>query len=195
RTPRYLAISQLQQQWRDAPNGGQPLGGQHKRLRAALATALALLANARGVAGKASEGVVNFCKCTCGQNTTVIELTRFALEHLPHASEPVDVDTLVPGNMCMNCTRSLCGVAEPGLCDGAAADDEIVPLCFQRDSLQDEVIVTGFLLLVVALLVWAAVRNHARPVVERLWTQYGYARVPPPPANAGGRRTAPVVAG
>ncbi|KAJ2658269.1 hypothetical protein IWW48_004125 [Coemansia sp. RSA 1200] len=158
----------------------QPSSGWQMFFLAVLTTALALLANARVALGKKEEGVVNFCKCTCGQNTTVIELTRFALEHLPHASEPIDVDTLVPGNMCMNCTRSLCGIAEPGLCDGAAVDDEIVPLCFQRDSLQDEVIVTGFLLLVVALLVWAAVRNHARPVVERLWNQYGYARVPPP---------------
>ncbi|KAJ2602215.1 hypothetical protein EV177_006853, partial [Coemansia sp. RSA 1804] len=54
----------------------QRLGGRHTPLLAALTTALALLANARAAAGKASEGVVNFCKCTCGQNTTVIELTR-----------------------------------------------------------------------------------------------------------------------
>ncbi|KAJ2884626.1 hypothetical protein FB639_001928 [Coemansia asiatica] len=77
-------------------------------------------------------------------------------------------------NVCMNCTRLLCGIAEPQLCDGAAVDDEIVPLCFQRDSLQDELIVTGFLLLVVGLLVWAAVRAHIKPVVARLLTQYGY---------------------
>ncbi|KAJ1884977.1 hypothetical protein LPJ66_010349 [Kickxella alabastrina] len=75
-------------------------------------------------------------------------------------------------NVCMNCTRLLCGIAEPQLCDGAAVDDEIVPLCFQRDSLQDELIVTGFLVLVVGLLVWAAVRNHAKPVLDRLWNQY-----------------------
>ncbi|KAJ2640120.1 hypothetical protein GGF40_000268 [Coemansia sp. RSA 1286] len=117
--------------------------------------------------------VTNFCKCSCGQNSTIIELTPFALSHLPHASQPIDVGTLMP-NVCMNCTRLLCGIAEPQLCDGAAVDDEIVPLCFQRDSLQDELIVTGFLLLVVGLLVWAAVRAHIKPVIARLLTQYGY---------------------
>ncbi|KAI7830103.1 hypothetical protein BX661DRAFT_181080 [Kickxella alabastrina] len=115
--------------------------------------------------------VTNFCKCSCGQNSTIIELTHFALSHLPHASKPIDVGTLMP-NVCMNCTRLLCGIAEPQLCDGAAVDDEIVPLCFQRDSLQDELIVTGFLVLVVGLLVWAAVRNHVKPVLDRLWNQY-----------------------
>ncbi|KAJ1740920.1 hypothetical protein LPJ68_003340 [Coemansia sp. RSA 1086] len=120
--------------------------------------------------------VVNFCKCSCGQNSTIIELTKFALSHLPHASEPIDVDTLAP-NVCMNCTRLLCGTAEPQLCDGAAVDDEIVPLCFQRDSLQDELIVAGFLLLVVGLLLWTAVRSHVKPVAGRLWNQYGYTTI------------------
>ncbi|KAJ1798358.1 hypothetical protein LPJ59_002547 [Coemansia sp. RSA 2399] len=123
--------------------------------------------------------VINFCKCTCGQNATIIEMTKFALEHLPHASEPIDVGTLMP-NVCMNCTRVLCGIAEPDLCEGAAVGEEIVPLCFQRDSLQDELIVWGFLLLVVGLLAWAAIRNHARPVIERLWHQYGYTQVQNP---------------
>ncbi|KAJ2332856.1 hypothetical protein GGI00_002605, partial [Coemansia sp. RSA 2681] len=98
-------------------------------------------------------------------------LTKFALVHLPHASKPIDVDTLMP-NVCMNCTRLLCGIAEPQLCDGAAVDDEIVPLCFQRDSLQDELIVVGFLLLVGGLLAWAAIRDRVGPVVGRLWNQY-----------------------
>ncbi|KAI8322705.1 hypothetical protein GQ54DRAFT_310670 [Martensiomyces pterosporus] len=114
-----------------------------------------------------------FCKCTCGQNSTIVELTKFALSHLPHASAPIDVDTLMP-NVCMNCTRHLCGIAEPQLCDGAAVDEEIVPLCFQRDSVQDELIVTGFLLLVVGLLAWAAMRDRVKPVLDRVWDQYGY---------------------
>ncbi|KAJ2366299.1 hypothetical protein H4S01_002789 [Coemansia sp. RSA 2610] len=120
-----------------------------------------------------AKDVTNFCKCTCGQNSTVIELTRFALSHLPHASKPIDVDTLMP-NVCMNCTRLLCGIAEPQLCDGAAVDEEIVPLCFQRDSLQDEIIVVGFLMLVAGLLVWTAVRGRVMPVVNRTLEQNGY---------------------
>ncbi|KAJ2081715.1 hypothetical protein H4R24_002112 [Coemansia sp. RSA 988] len=123
-----------------------------------------------------AKDVINFCKCTCGQNSTIIELTKSALTHLPHASEPIDVDTLAP-NVCMNCTRLLCGIAEPALCDGAAVDDDIAPLCFQRDSLQDELIVSGFLLLVIGLLAWTVLRGHVKPVVERLWTQYGYTNV------------------
>ncbi|KAJ2782325.1 hypothetical protein H4R18_002354 [Coemansia javaensis] len=141
----------------------------------ALTLALTLLALVLAGAAQGKE-VTKFCKCTCGQNATIIELTRFALTHLPHASEPIDVDTLMP-NVCMNCTRLLCGTAEPQLCDGAAVDEEIVPLCFQRDSLQDEVIVCGFLALVVGLLAWTAVRSHVKPVAERLWAQYGYAAV------------------
>ncbi|KAI9501376.1 hypothetical protein BX070DRAFT_228844 [Coemansia spiralis] len=123
-----------------------------------------------------AKDITNFCKCSCGQNSTIIEMTKFALTHLPHASQPIDVDTLMP-KVCMNCTRLLCGIAEPQLCDGAAVDDEIVPLCFQRDSLQDELIIYGFLLLVVGLLAWAAIRNHAKPVIERLWNQYGYTSI------------------
>ncbi|KAJ2830085.1 hypothetical protein IWW50_000491 [Coemansia erecta] len=90
--------------------------------------------------------------------------------------KPIDVDTLVP-NVCMNCTRLLCGIAEPQLCDGAAVDDDIVPLCFQRDSLQDELIVVGFLLLVIGLLVWSAVRSHVKPIIDRVRIQYGYTAV------------------
>ncbi|ORX73387.1 hypothetical protein DL89DRAFT_255485 [Linderina pennispora] len=113
-----------------------------------------------------------FCKCTCGQNSTIIEMTKFALSHLPHASQPIDTDTLMP-SVCMNCTRLLCGIAEPDLCDGAAVDEEIVPLCFQRDSLQDQLIVNGFLLLVIGLLAWTAMRDRVKPLVDRVWNQYG----------------------
>ncbi|KAJ1822965.1 hypothetical protein LPJ60_001819 [Coemansia sp. RSA 2675] len=123
------------------------------------------------LSGVLAKDVTKFCKCTCGQNSTIIELTRFALEHLPHASKPIDVGTLMP-NVCMNCTRLLCGIAEPQLCEGAAVDEEIVPLCFQRDSLQDELIVVGFLLLVGGLLAWATIRDRVKPVVERVWNQY-----------------------
>ncbi|KAJ2159924.1 hypothetical protein GGF46_002651 [Coemansia sp. RSA 552] len=123
-----------------------------------------------------AKDVVKFCKCACGQNTTIIELTPFALSHLPHASKPIDVGTLDP-NVCMNCTRLLCGTAEPDLCDGAAVDDDIVPLCFQRDSLQDELIVVGFLLLVAGLLAWTAVRGHVKPLIDRAWRHYEYATV------------------
>ncbi|KAJ2360963.1 hypothetical protein IW150_007358 [Coemansia sp. RSA 2607] len=120
-----------------------------------------------------AKDVTNFCKCSCGPNSAILELTPFGLSHLPHASQPIDVGTLMP-NVCMNCTRLLCGIAEPQLCDGAAVDEEIVPLCFQRDSLQDELIVSAFLLLVIGLLVWTAVRAHVKPVVDRLLAQYGY---------------------
>ncbi|KAJ2006542.1 hypothetical protein GGI04_000174 [Coemansia thaxteri] len=98
-------------------------------------------------------------------------MTPFALTHLPHASKPIDVDTLMP-NVCMNCTRLLCGIAEPQLCDGAAVGDEIVPLCFQRDSLQDELVVVGFLVLVGGLLAWAAVRDRVWPLLDRVWVRY-----------------------
>ncbi|KAJ1760171.1 hypothetical protein LPJ58_001892 [Coemansia sp. RSA 1591] len=117
--------------------------------------------------------VTKFCKCTCGQNSTILELTKFALSHLPHATEPIDVDTLMP-NVCMNCTKLLCGLAEPDLCDGAAVDDDYVPLCFQRDSVQDKLIVVGFLVLVGTLLVWSAVRSRVGPIFERVRNQYGY---------------------
>ncbi|KAJ2655540.1 hypothetical protein IW148_006004 [Coemansia sp. RSA 1199] len=117
--------------------------------------------------------VTKFCKCTCGQNSTILELTKFALSHLPHPSAPIDVDTLVP-NVCMNCTKLLCGIAEPDLCDGAAVDDDYVPLCFQRDSMQDKLIVVGFLVLVVGLLAWSAVRSSVKPIIDRVRNQYGY---------------------
>ncbi|KAJ2748147.1 hypothetical protein GGH94_005776 [Coemansia aciculifera] len=123
------------------------------------------------LSGALAKDVTKFCKCTCGQNSTIIELTKFALEHLPHASKPIDVGTLMP-NVCMNCTRLLCGIAEPQLCEGAAVDEEIVPLCFQRDSLQDELIVVGFLLLVGGLLAWATIRDRVGPLADRLWNQY-----------------------
>ncbi|KAJ2715175.1 hypothetical protein H4R19_001343 [Coemansia spiralis] len=147
----------------------------HGRRTVLAALAGLLLVLLAGVA-RAKE-VTKFCKCTCGQNSTILELTPFALSHLPHASEPIDVDTLLLSNVCMNCTRALCSIAEPDLCDGAAVADEVMPLCFQRDSLQDELIVCGFLLLVVGLLAWTAVRGHVKPAVERLWVRYGYAGV------------------
>lgn len=119
----------------------------------------------------AAKDITQFCKCTCGQNSTILEMTPYALSHLPHPSKPVDIDTLLMDKICMNCTRALCGIAEPDLCEGAATDEEIAPLCFQRDSLQDEVIVSGFLLLVIGLLVWTAIRSRIEPVFQALWNR------------------------
>ncbi|PVU90456.1 hypothetical protein BB561_004880 [Smittium simulii] len=73
----------------------------------------------------------SFCKCSCDKNSTIIELTPFALGHLKNTLEPIDPLSLAK-KPCLNCTRIFCKNALPGLCTGAAIDDEIVPLCFRK---------------------------------------------------------------
>ncbi|PVU85833.1 hypothetical protein BB559_006754 [Furculomyces boomerangus] len=119
---------------------------------------------------------ISYCKCTCDRNSTIIELTRFALSNLPHASKPIDGSTLAK-NPCMNCTKALCNIAEPDLCNGAAVGDEIVPLCFQRDSLQDKIVVEGFLLVVSGLLLYSIFKNKISEIYQNIKIRYGYQRV------------------
>ncbi|KAJ1675818.1 hypothetical protein EV182_000507 [Spiromyces aspiralis] len=75
--------------------------------------------------------ITSFCKCTCGPNSIILELTREGLSNLPLAQEPIDLDSLSP-IACMNCTRALCSKANRDLCNDAGANEEITPLCFRK---------------------------------------------------------------
>ncbi|ORZ00385.1 hypothetical protein BCR43DRAFT_485131 [Syncephalastrum racemosum] len=90
---------------------------------------------------------VFFCKCFCGSNSTIFELS-------PLETKP-----------CSNCTKQFClDNVQDGICDGIA--DETCPsndfrtTCFARDSYKDESIVWLFLALTAGLLFSAAVKPY-----------------------------------
>ncbi|KAF4122789.1 hypothetical protein GMORB2_7096 [Geosmithia morbida] len=59
---------------------------------------------------------------------------------------------------CSECTRAFCLNQGIDICRGAEEDD-VITLCFKRDSNKDKLIVWGFVIGIVGLLGWAAARR------------------------------------
>ncbi|RKP24185.1 hypothetical protein SYNPS1DRAFT_17535 [Syncephalis pseudoplumigaleata] len=100
---------------------------------------------------------VSFCKCACGQNVTIIELQ-------PKLSKPGTED-------CVQCTKSFCLQAQPDLCSGAGANDDLTAFCFQRDSYKDEFIVYLFLVTTIGLLLFAWTRPFLEQFLRVGWAE------------------------
>ncbi|RPA97826.1 hypothetical protein L873DRAFT_1828846 [Choiromyces venosus 120613-1] len=88
-----------------------------------------------------------FCKCTCGQNSTLIPITT---------SPP----------SCSECNRQFCLKQHLPICHDVG-DDDIFTTCFQRDSAKDQAVVFIFIVATVGLLGYAGLRGWVGEVVKR----------------------------
>ncbi|KAI9592660.1 hypothetical protein BDF19DRAFT_397803 [Syncephalis fuscata] len=102
---------------------------------------------------------VSFCKCACGQNVTIIELT------------PKDGNKPNTAEDCFQCTKTFCLLTQKDFCSGAGANDDLTAFCFQRDSYKDEFIVYLFLVITIGLLILACARPYLGQFIRyrRLW--------------------------
>jgi hypothetical protein len=120
-----------------------------------------------------SAGAPTFCKCTCFKNSTIIPLgaehqnTRFdhgilAREFEDPAPRALPVgghdDRRSASSSCSECTKSFCLSQGIDFCKNATEDD-VVTMCFKRDSNKDKIIVWGFIFGTVGLLGWAAFKH------------------------------------
>ncbi|KAI1760009.1 hypothetical protein GGR53DRAFT_511393 [Hypoxylon sp. FL1150] len=116
----------------------------------------------------AAASAPTFCKCTCFKNSTLIQLGPQG-DSSPPFSESTSssaLRSLQPQNRaasasCTQCTRAFCLTQHLPICKDAEEND-VVTMCFQRDSRKDQIIVWGFILGTTGLLGWAA----AKRVVE-----------------------------
>ncbi|KAK8922127.1 putative MFS transporter [Metarhizium anisopliae] len=122
-----------------------------------------------------------FCKCTCFKNSTIIPLgpkgessgspsnsfLSFSLfsESNPSGAaasdESTDDQSLSRRSLstsCSECTKSFCLSQGIDFCK-EAKEENVVTMCFQRDSNKDKIIVWGFILGTVGLLGWAAFKR------------------------------------
>jgi hypothetical protein len=63
----------------------------------------------------------------------------------------------VHGRTCADCNKQFCLSYNLPICKDVA-EDNVFTTCFQRDSVKDQVVVWGFLLVTLGLLAWAAVK-------------------------------------
>ncbi|KAI0173036.1 hypothetical protein GGR52DRAFT_369565 [Hypoxylon sp. FL1284] len=111
----------------------------------------------------AASSAPTFCKCTCFKNSTLIQLgpqsdsspsfsdsssSSSALRSLPLQGRAASAS-------CTQCTRAFCLSQHLPICKEAEEND-VVAMCFQRDSRKDQIIVWGFILGTAGLLSWAA---------------------------------------
>lgn len=117
---------------------------------------------------------LTFCKCTCFKNSTIIPLGPAGQNHDAPASlrrspppPPLPLLASPPSparsrrsvsTSCSECTRAFCLSQGIDFCKGAH-EENVVTMCFQRDSNKDRIIVWGFLLGTVALLAWVALKH------------------------------------
>lgn len=127
-----------------------------------------------------------FCKCTCFKNSTIIplgpksqaseapSLLRRALplsSFLQSTDDDADGESIYTGSesslkrrslskSCSECTKAFCLSQGIDFCKDAKEDD-VVTMCFQRDSNKDKIIVWGFMLGTFGLLGWAAFKRVA----------------------------------
>ncbi|KAI5856683.1 hypothetical protein GGS23DRAFT_395068 [Durotheca rogersii] len=123
----------------------------------------------------AAASAPTFCKCTCFKNSTLIQLgpqgdapSSFASAipgsaSSPRAEGPPPLRSLSLGKRaasasCTQCTRAFCLSQHLPICKDAEEND-VVAMCFQRDSRKDQVIVWGFILGTTGLLGWAAAKR------------------------------------
>ncbi|KAH6605959.1 hypothetical protein Trco_005112 [Trichoderma cornu-damae] len=98
-----------------------------------------------------------FCKCTCFKNSTIIPLgpqhpsdrrSSSLRDHVPRSAS----------SSCSECTKAFCLSQGIDFCKDAEEDD-VVTMCFQRDSNKDKIIVWGFIFGTLGLLGWAALKR------------------------------------
>lgn len=126
----------------------------------------------------AASSAPTFCKCTCFKNSTLIQLgpqgsNPNSFENAKPASPPSTStepsSSPTPNNQallekraasasCTQCTRAFCLSQHLPICKDAEEND-VVAMCFQRDSRKDQIIVWGFILGTTGLLGWAAARR------------------------------------
>ncbi|KAI6784542.1 uncharacterized protein J7T54_006587 [Emericellopsis cladophorae] len=110
-------------------------------------------------------GAPTFCKCTCFKNSTIIPLGP---EHASEGSDALprrsvdlgdfQIEPRTASTSCSECTKSFCLGQGIDICEDATEDD-VMTMCFQRDSNKDRIIVWGFIIGVVGLLGWALFRK------------------------------------
>ncbi|ODA80183.1 hypothetical protein RJ55_03141 [Drechmeria coniospora] len=141
---------------------------------------LLLLAIAALVA-LASAAAPTFCKCTCFKNSTIVPLGPAGHASVLRRSPSFDSSVrhhhprslLFDGGAssdddnnyrrsasasCSECTKAFCLSQGIGFCKDAK-DENVVTMCFQRDSNKDKIIVWGFILGTVGLLGWTAFKR------------------------------------
>ncbi|OTA96156.1 hypothetical protein M434DRAFT_28015 [Hypoxylon sp. CO27-5] len=121
----------------------------------------------------AASSAPTFCKCTCFKNSTLIQLgpqgdSSSSFENSGSAASGQSLRSLslqfqvrAASTSCTQCTRAFCLSQHLPICKDAEEND-VVAMCFQRDSRKDQIIVWGFILGTTGLLGWAA----AKRVVE-----------------------------
>lgn len=109
---------------------------------------------------------LHLCKCTCFQtNSTLVPLYA-----------PLD-----PAKPCLTCTRQFCLDQGLDMCKGAklehtdhdvgtGLEGDVWAKCFERDSYKDQSIITLYLLVVVALVAFAAMRGRVEGWYQRYQT-------------------------
>ncbi|CAK7274456.1 hypothetical protein SEPCBS119000_006181 [Sporothrix epigloea] len=119
-----------------------------------------------------------FCKCTCFTNSTIIPLgpqhvsdgiaqnspssakrdAAAAFSNSPASSADSLLVTRASSSSCSQCNRAFCLDYNLPICKGAQEQD-VVAMCFQRDSRKDQIVVWCFLLGTGCLLGWVAVQR------------------------------------
>lgn len=129
-----------------------------------------------------------FCKCTCGKNSTIIALAPESDSQtlLARSANPSDPglfanDALAKrtaATSCSQCTKAFCLGQSLDICKDTAEED-VVTMCFQRDSNKDKIIVWGFIVGTTGLLGYAFFKHIKRRRESHQHPGYG----PVPPAN------------
>lgn len=150
-------------------------------------------------ANLAITGAPTFCKCTCFKNSTIIPLGP---EHEPEDPDttasylslrsfslfaPDAADALpkprTASTHCSECTKSFCLSQGIDICEDADEDD-VMTLCFKRDSNKDKIIVWGFIVGTCGLLGWALFKHVAAWREGRKFARQDMSYAP---ISAGGR--------
>ncbi|KAL6865634.1 hypothetical protein ACO1O0_001729 [Amphichorda felina] len=139
-----------------------------------------------------------FCKCTCFKNSTIIPLGPAHQSEAAHASasalrrspglfgpDPgsILVSPRTASTHCSECTKSFCLNQGIDICEKADEDD-VMTLCFKRDSNKDKIIVWGFIVGTCALLGWALFKHLAAWREGRRFARQDMSYAP---ISAGGR--------
>ena len=129
---------------------------------------------------------LHMCKCTCFQtNSTLVPLYA-----------PAD-----PAKPCATCTRQFCLDQSLDICKGAKLEHtdhdvgtgfegDVWAKCFERDSYKDQSIITLYLLVLIALVAFAALRTRMEKwyhEYQRLGPQGIYDAVRQSPWRTSGR--------
>ncbi|KAL7919322.1 hypothetical protein ACQKWADRAFT_301726 [Trichoderma austrokoningii] len=124
---------------------------------------LLVLLLAAFIALASASSAQRFCKCTCFKNSTIIPLgpqhQSDSRSILYDASfSPQDRVPRSATSSCSECTKAFCLSQGIAFCKDAEEDD-VVTMCFQRDSNKDKIIVWGFIFGTLGLLGWAAFKR------------------------------------